>query len=95
MGLGFLVGQIYLVSLGNYDPHVKNLRFSGFFYLLSSIELHFKTAGPFYITSFNICYEVVFNPNPKGYIVTSQLFINPPRPTHFPLPSRDFRATKL
>ena len=31
MGLGFSVDQISLVSLGNYDPHAKNLRFSGFF----------------------------------------------------------------
>ena len=47
MDLGFLVDQIYLVSSGNYDPHPKNLRFSGFFYLPSSIGLHFKTTGPF------------------------------------------------
>ena len=46
MGLGFLVYQIHLVSSGNYDPHAKNLRFSVFFYLLSSIGLRFKTAGP-------------------------------------------------
>ena len=46
MGLGFLVDQIYLVSLGNYDPHAKNLRFFCFFYLPSSIGLHFLTAGP-------------------------------------------------
>ena len=31
-GLGFLVDQIYFVSLGNYDPHAKNVRFSIFFY---------------------------------------------------------------
>ena len=47
MGPGFLVDQIYLVSSGNYDPHAKNLMFFWFFYLLSSIGLHFKTAGPF------------------------------------------------
>ena len=46
-GLGFLVEQIYLVSLGNYDPHAEIWCFSGFFYLPSSIGLHFKTAGPF------------------------------------------------
>ena len=37
MSLGFLVDQIYLVSSGNYDPHAKDLRFLGFFYLPSSI----------------------------------------------------------
>ena len=47
MGPGFLVDQIYLVRLENYDPHAKNLRFFLFFYLPSSIGLHFKTAGPF------------------------------------------------
>ena len=47
MGSAFLFDQIYLVSLGNYDPHAKNLRFFWFFYLPSSIGLHFKTAGPF------------------------------------------------
>ena len=30
MGLGFLVDQICLVGSRNYDPNVKNLRFSGF-----------------------------------------------------------------
>ena len=49
MRLGVLVDQIYLVSSGNYDPHAKNLRFSVFFfYLPSSIGLHFRTAGPLY-----------------------------------------------
>ena len=48
MSLGFLVDQIYLVSLGKYDPHAKNLRFFWFFYLSKSIGLHFKTAGPFH-----------------------------------------------
>ena len=46
MGLGFLVDQIYLVSLKNPDPHPKILRSSVSFYLPSSIGLHFKTAGP-------------------------------------------------
>ena len=46
MGLGFLVDRIYLVSSGNYDPHAKSLRFFWFFYLPSSIGLHFKTADP-------------------------------------------------
>ena len=44
MGLGFLVDQIYLVSLGNYEPHAKkNLRF----FKPGSSGPHFKTAGPF------------------------------------------------
>ena len=39
MGLGFLVDQIYLVSLGSYDSLAKNLRFFWIFYLPSSIGL--------------------------------------------------------
>ena len=42
MGLGFLVDQIYLVSLGNYDPHAKSPRFFWFFIYQALYSLHQK-----------------------------------------------------
>ena len=45
MGLGFLVDQIYLVSLGNYDPHAKIEGLLNFLFIdLYSTVL--KTEGP-------------------------------------------------
>ena len=66
------------MSLGNYDPHAKNLRFSGFFYLLSSIELHFKTAGPFnlLIGHFNIFCHKNGNLFDEFHLVPSELTLS-------------------